>query len=67
MYMTAHLALDFHLLKCKIAVILKCKYSNFTTRLFEVQRQLEMQTVIFLHTQIVLFGTTASAVIEECI
>ncbi len=39
MYITAHLALDFQLLKCKIAVILKCEYSNFNTRLVEVQRQ----------------------------
>ncbi len=46
--MTAHLTLDFHrLLSNKIAVVLKCKYSEFTVRLVEVQRQIGNADCVF--------------------
>ncbi len=34
-------------LKRQIAVVLKCKYSDFTVRLLMSRNKLEMQTVVF--------------------
>ncbi len=50
--MITRLALDISpSLKCNIAVILNCKYSNFSTKLIETQRQIGMHTgVIFVYS-----------------